>query len=95
MARDVDPGVLVEWKEALAPQTWTMTTPKRLQDLNKPPEHDLFEDRAGRPLPCAWLPTVRTSLGELRIYKEEDLIRENAHLTLDGPCPFECACCVM
>ena len=33
--------------------------------------------------------------GELRVYTKQDLMRENAHLDLNGPCPFDCQCCVM
>ena len=30
----------------------------------------------------------------LRVYTEDDLRRENEHLPLNGPCPFDCKCCV-
>jgi len=89
-------SMLAAWGDALAPKTWAITPHKHPRDGRRLPEHELFENpQGGRPLPCAWLPTVRTPFGELRVYTEEDLKRENAHLRLDGPCPLECACCVL
>jgi len=38
---------------------------------------------------------LRPWSGMLRVCSEQDLMRDNAHLSLDGPCPFECRCCVM
>ncbi|MGB1604609.1 MAG: DUF1764 domain-containing protein, partial [Promethearchaeia archaeon] len=64
-------------------------------DIHRLPDDEIFDKPVGRDLPCAPLPTVQTAFGELRVYTEQDLKRENAHLDLHGPCPFDCQCCVM
>mmetsp|Transcript_36139 Transcript_36139/g.112889 ORF Transcript_36139/g.112889 Transcript_36139/m.112889 type:complete len:448 (+) Transcript_36139:115-1458(+) len=88
------------WTEVLTNHTIQISTPKRLRDLHKIPEHDIFEEdettrKGAFPLPAASLPMVQTDFGMLRVYTEADLKRENAHLKLNGPCPFECSCCVI
>jgi hypothetical protein len=66
-----------------------------MRDVNKLPDDDIFEDPIDRPLPSKPLPEVDTEFGSLRVYTKQDLVRENEHLDLHGPCPFECSCCVL
>ena len=86
---------LVNWKEELKNSTITLDMPRHSRDLKRLPDDELFDNPVGRVLPSAPLPTVDTPFGSLRIYSKQDLIRENSHLGLDGPCPFDCACCVI
>jgi len=86
---------LVNWKEELKNSTITLDMPRHSKDLKRLPDDGLFDNPVGRVLPSAPLPTVDTPFGSLRIYSKQDLIRENSHLDLDGPCPFDCACCVI
>lgn len=62
--------------------------------MNRLPADDIFEDPVGRPLPCNPLPEIDTPFGLLRVFTKKDLLRENDHLDLKGPCPFDCSCCV-
>jgi len=90
-----DRAELVNWRAELQNNTIGLNMPKDARDTNRLPDDELFDNPVGRTLPCAPLPTIETPFGELRVYTKEDLMRENAHLDLNGPCPFDCQCCVM
>mmetsp|Transcript_33370 Transcript_33370/g.51894 ORF Transcript_33370/g.51894 Transcript_33370/m.51894 type:complete len:468 (+) Transcript_33370:1324-2727(+) len=91
---DQDNKEMMKWKEILSPTVIQTETPKRRAMQHILPDDDLFENPINRPKPYANLPTIETKWGNLRVYTQTDLKRENAHLELEGPCPFECRCCV-
>ena len=86
---------LVNWREELKNVSIGLDFGAKASDIHRLPDDEIFDKPVGRELPCAPLPTVQTAFGELRVYTEQDLKRENAHLDLHGPCPFDCQCCVM